>query len=300
VITCNFESGIKGGKMKKTLLISLCLVFTLNYFSFGKKYVCPTLGHSHLISDKSVRSLLKMPNENDLKKPKIRIDVYYSQKRSKFSSYAFQREGVLIDAVEKDSRYNLDKKYSGVIAEIYNKDNLKELRHFIEEGGRAVLFICNRDAKYNSEFQEIFSISIYTHYFIIGIKPTEKTMGKRMPIKGDDYCPLFKGLTLMSGAITTYKLQNWDWNSSAIRSSLFVDKSVNWVTHYMIVKGKKIYLSAWRKLGKGEVLFLVTFDNGFSCTNRLISDSDIEAGQNLEASMRLVRWLIGKIEYPKR
>lgn len=72
-----------------------------------------------------------------------------------------------------------------------------------------------------------------------------------------------------------------------------------WVVTPVTIKGKERYLSAWQELGEGEIMFLVSFDRGYVGPRSFIMDPNIEAGQNLEAAMRLANWLAGKTEYPR-
>lgn len=242
---------------------------------------------------------------NKLLKSKILIEEWTGTKKSKFSSYAFQKEGIIIKSAGANSfTYKHGNQYSGIIAETYLKKNtIKELCNFIKQGGRAILFVCMEDARYNGDFQEYFSISIIREWSLMQIPATEENEGKRIKIKGEDFCLLFRGLILASGAVEPVQWRNnkpIHWVSSGIRSYLVVDNSVDWVLRGINIKEEKRFLSAWRKLGKGEVLFLVSFDRGYSTPKSFICDNEIESEQNLEASMRLAKWVAGKTEHPKK
>jgi uncharacterized caspase-like protein len=225
---------------------------------------------------------------------------YYGNNKSKFSSLAFEKAGSIVKiSVHNSFSFDPNEGWSAAIVETLGngRKTLEDVRRLVEQGGKAVMFIRREHSKYNGDFQELFSISVAGEWSLLTIPATEE---KIVSFKGEDYCPLFKGLNVIGGMVVPDRLDNLG-RPMALRvvsiQSYLITVGEGWVRSFLTVKGEKKCLSAWRRLGKGEILFLVSFDGG-SNSEPFLKDGYIEIGENNEAAMRLARWLAGKSPFP--
>ncbi len=74
---------------------------------------------------------------------------------------------------------------------------------------------------------------------------------------------------------------------------------IGWKSNSVDLKGKLRALSAWRKIGKGEIILMATIEDFYSISYRDI-DTFIftsSGGDNLKAAFIVGNWLLGKINY---
>ena len=123
--------------------------------------------------------------------------------------------------------------------------------------------------------------------------------GKRYPLKGKGYCPLFEGLTLAGPAPSPSRFsadgKPEEWAVAGIQCYL-VPTGQGWVSTRS-ADDPQVCFAAWRTMAKGEVLFLASFER-WSAPEALFQDSEIDSLDNKEATRRLIRWLAGKRDYP--
>ena len=238
--------------------------------------------------------------------PSVLVEEWTGKAKSKLSTAAFAQEEVIVkSAMAKTFAYETGKPCCGAIVQTLfksrSRETLADLRRFVEEGRRAAVFVSSQSAENNGDLQELFGLSVIHEYGILG-RPggTEDParQGGRPLLDGSAYAPLFEGLTLAGPAVTPTHLRNGTptrWRESGISCHL-VPVGEGWVPTHFDTKSE-ICLSAWRRMGQGEVLFLVAFEAG-SFPETFLEDRDIEAVDNMEAARRIIRWLAGKTEYP--
>jgi len=229
----------------------------------------------------------------------------FSNSNSQISSMAFADEGVIVKSTGANSfSYNPAHQASAAIIQTVFRSGktLEDLRRFVEQGGRAVMLVCSQYSEQNGDLQEFFGISVARQQKIIGMPDSTEDatlVGKTTQLAGGESCPLFNDLTLGGGTVTWFQTiaGRKFYGGSAINCYL-VPVGQEWVTSHLS-SDPKLCLSAWKKLGKGEVLFLVCFDrDSSSFPKSFFDDGLIEVEQNQEAARRLIRWLARKSEYP--
>lgn len=230
--------------------------------------------------------------------------IFVDGTKSKLSAMAFAGEGIVAKSmgVTDFSRWPNEPFNGAIVQTIINaKEALQKLQSFVEQGGRAAILLCANYARHNSEFQTLFDISICSEW-ILGLKGDAVSEGKRPQIQGSEYCSLFDGLKLSGCAVTPSRTINdkpVSWFDAGIGCYL-APAGKEWRTSHIAANPGRC-LSAWRRLGKGEILFLAAFELGQGHSfpeEGFLGDRDIDIAQNMEAARRLVCWLAGKAEYP--
>ncbi len=178
---------------------------------------------------------------------------------------------------------------------LHEQEIVEFISNFVKNGGRVVFVLDRRALDKAHLFQEHFSLSMLPLPGEIknSVIYREKTSGKFI-MDGETFSPLLKGLTISL-------VDNVHEGKEPITISVsLVPVGNDWVYNYIDSNGIKICLSAWRRLGKGEILFLSQFNitkRGYVTTSQFFDDANIGNDQNREATKRLVEWLVGETDY---
>jgi len=161
---------------------------------------------------------------------------------------------------------------------------------FANDGGRLVMFCTGGDAKdLNDSFQELFGLTVVYEYVC-------KSRTNRS-LAGDNFCPLWKGL----------RVTNEYPDSPSVISCYFMVKEKSWTCTSITSEstGKTRVVSAHKKLGKGEVLFIAKLTRKDYLQapevsiDRMYSNSALELLDNEEAVLAMVDWLVGRRRFPR-
>ncbi|MBI2547153.1 MAG: hypothetical protein HYW23_01765 [Candidatus Aenigmarchaeota archaeon] len=183
-------------------------------------------------------------------------------------------------------------------------DVILEYSRFVKNGGRLFMEVsfdgdfCNSDTK--ESLRKYFDIGIACDYMALESSATSSTKNLETIVAHDDinlmeykqsekFVRLWKGLKVGLSPYQHYfnvsqaffLTQNGEYELGG----LVVDKTTK----------QTRALSAYRKMGNGEVLFLSVPPVGAY----LIGDANIDKLDNKEAALRIARWLAGNLEYPK-
>ncbi len=180
---------------------------------------------------------------------------------------------------------------------LHEQEMIEFTSSFVKNGGRAIFLVDRLALGDNHLFQEHFSLSLFPLPEEIknSVIYREKKLGKFI-MDGETFSPLFEGLTISLIDSVDERGEKYPFSLLAVLAPVGDD----WVYNYIDIDGIKSCLSAWRKLGKGEVLFLSHFDlikQGDLSTSQFFDDFNINNDQNREATKRLIEWLVGKTDY---
>lgn len=220
----------------------------------------------------------------------VRHSYAWSQ-LSKFASYLFEADGVTVDVMTPGQGFwkavTAGPNLAGVMVESLDSEGVATIHEFVDRGGRALIQVDHDLLPLVGHIQEHFSLSFANRETGSGDKGLKE-------IRGAEYCPLFRGTTI---AVPQY--EGWprgELYQSSPGMRLF-PRGDGWVRTEASFGGEPGCMSAWRRMGKGEVLFLVSLW-GYLSPEHFYIDRYIDRGGNKDAAISLGRWLAGKADYP--
>lgn len=157
---------------------------------------------------------------------------------------------------------------------------LPDMKEFAKSGGRLLVLYSKSSTPHNSLLQRTFDISVATE--TVATPDTGS-----MLLTGSQWCRLWSGLDLLASG------------DRSIRAYLVpADPSVWTVSEANSCStGKYRIVSAHRRLGTGEVLFLSDFAGSYAFNIGVFRDPVYELEDNPTAACRLFAWLAGLSNY---